>query len=91
MLPFPIKVPLATAKDHPLCINCKYYIPPPPAQAANKKRGLCQKSGTINVIDGEIEYTLVTIAREYDCHGDWFEPNDETLVNPPYTDTSSRQ
>lgn len=82
----PIKVPLTIAKEHPLCVHCKYYMPPPPVHQKDKKKGLCQKSGTMHVVDGEIEYTSVSIVREFDCLGNWYEPNDETLVNPPVSD-----
>lgn len=81
----PLYIPLELAKQTPLCIHCKYYIPPPPRAGTkapgNKKDGFCQKSGKINVVDGEIKYQLVEITREYECQGNWYDP-----IHHPATD-----
>lgn len=74
----PLNVPLHAAKKPPLCIQCKYYLPPKHAKSSlvthDMKLGHCQKTGMVNVIDGEIVYEYVTTAREYKCKGDWYEP-----------------
>lgn len=73
----PLNVPLHIAKKTPLCIHCKFYIPPKHAQNTlithDMKLGFCRKTGLVNVIDGGIVYDYVTSAREYECKGDWFE------------------
>ena len=77
----PLQISLEAAKKVPLCIHCKFYIPPPPVRAGNVdyKRGLCQKTGMIHVVDGEITYKNVEIAREYNCKGTWFQKQ----IEPP--------
>ncbi len=71
----PIRVPLANAKNIPLCINCKFYIPPDTTKIYinNKRHGLCGKSGMIHVVDGSIDYENVEIYREYTCKGKLYE------------------
>lgn len=75
----PLNVPLQNAKKTPLCIHCKYYLPPAHAKYKSSlithdmKLGHCQKTGLMNVIDGEIVYEYVTTVREYKCKGNWFE------------------
>lgn len=68
----PMFVPIATPKLPPLCIHCKHYIPPAHKEF-DRKLGFCQKSGLINVVDGQIHYSNVAAVREYDCKGAWFE------------------
>lgn len=76
----PITVSLNEAKDLKLCIDCKYFL-------SNKltketRLGLCQKHGTISLIDGKITYDNVEIARQYNCHGNDFEPIDRKEIDP---------
>ena len=79
----PLNVPLSAAKKTPLCIHCKFYIPPNHRglRVEDKKLGFCQKSGIMSVIDGEIEYKNVQVVREYDCKGSWFEQDPKIEVN----------
>jgi len=87
----PLQVSLDIAKKIPLCINCKYYIPPSPVrnvQVPDKKMGFCRKSATIHVVDGEITYKNVEITREYNCKGNWYEENKQP-VNYESLDTIS--
>lgn len=75
----PSKVPL----QHPppaLCIHCKHYLPAP-----DKKKGQCEKKGTLDLIDGSIEYAYARDVRETECKGSWWVANDELLINPPHT------
>jgi len=66
----PIRMPL-NGPMPPLCVHCKYYIPPPPH--IDKKHGQCKKSGKVHVVDGEVTYENVCIVREYECKGQWYE------------------
>lgn len=59
-------------KMPPLCVRCKYYIPPQ-NKDLSKQHGLCKKSAKINVVDGEVTFENVRIVREYDCKGLWYE------------------
>jgi len=72
-----MRIPLDKAKQIPLCINCKYYISP---SYKNKKLGFCQKSGTVHVVDGTIEYENVEIYREYTCKGKLYEEINHALT-----------
>lgn len=69
----PILVPIASQKLPPLCIHCRHYLPPP-NKDVDRKHGYCQKSGFMNVVDGQVHYSNVAIVREYDCKGGWYEP-----------------
>jgi hypothetical protein len=89
MIP-PILVPIASLGNRPpkLCIHCAHYLPPSPATRSalfppDPKKGMCKKTGLMNLIDGEIQYTSVALAREYDCKGDWYErkePSEEDAL-----------
>ena len=65
----PLHVPM-DAKV-PLCINCKYYMPPR-NHIKVPTLGQCQKSGTMNVVDGTIEYKNVEVTRLFECEGKWY-------------------
>lgn len=56
-----------------LCKNCKYYILPPPPHEKNKKLGKCGLFGTVNIIDGEIDYKYASDVRPALCDGKYFE------------------
>lgn len=76
----PINVNLEDAKDIPLCINCKYFLPDKLSKSTLSAR--CKKHGEVSVIDGVITYTLVTHARQYHCHGNDFEAIDLKDIDP---------
>jgi hypothetical protein len=70
----PLRVPLMADKMPPLCVQCKYYMPPRDTTShLDKKQGLCKKSGKIHVVDGEVTFENVVLVREYDCKGLWYE------------------
>lgn len=62
--------------DLPTCVDCKFIIPYKNDLTLSK----CQKFGEKNIITGEIEYTYVSICRNYDnmcgLSGKLFEPVD---------------
>jgi len=74
-MPLLINVPM-DAKV-PLCINCKYYIAPK-NHIKVPSLGQCRKSGSINVIDGRIEYKNVEVTRLFECEGNWYVPKEKT-------------
>lgn len=67
----PINVPLMADKIPPLCVRCKYYMPPK-NKDLSKQYGMCKKSAKINVVDGEITFENVGLVREYECKGLWY-------------------
>lgn len=82
MIP-PIVVPVASLGNRPpkLCIHCVHYMPPDSKKPGtlfppDPKRGKCMKTGLLNLVDGEVQYTNVALAREFDCKGDWFDQKD---------------
>ena len=79
----PIRISLDNVNRIPLCINCKYYIPPSGNgihYTKDKKMGFCQKSGTVHVVDGSIEYVNVELYRKYDCQGKFYEELDPSVT-----------
>lgn len=64
-----IRVPIDSKV--PLCINCKYYMPPK-NHIKIPVLGQCRKSGTMNVVDGQVEYKNVEVVRVFECKGDWY-------------------
>jgi hypothetical protein len=56
-----------------LCKDCKYYVLPLPPQEKNKKLGKCALFGTVNLIDGEVEYKFVSDVRPALCNGKYHE------------------
>lgn len=56
-----------------LCKNCKYYVLPLPPHEKNKKLGKCALFGTINLIDGEIDYKFVSDVRPALCNDKYYE------------------
>lgn len=77
----PIRIPLDQINKVPICIKCKFYIPPchKGIMLSNKKNGLCAKSGMFHVVDGTVEYQNVEIYREYHCKGKLYELSDVNL------------
>jgi hypothetical protein len=59
----------------PLCIHCKHYL-------QNSK---CQQKGTLDLVTGTLEYADVRHTRDTECKGTWWVPNDNLLIDPPYT------
>lgn len=65
-----------TPKTYKICKDCKHF-----------KRGFfssvefaaCSKFGQQNLVDGKITYQYASIAREYDCKGDYFEEKEPTF------------
>lgn len=87
MCAYPMRIPLNNATKIPLCINCKYYIPPSGNgihYTKDKKMGFCQKSGTVHIVDGTIEYENVELYRKYNCKGTFYED-----IDPSVTPTES--
>lgn len=76
----PLTVNLDEAKDIPLCINCKYFSPYKNSKEAEYAE--CKKHGEVSVIDGTIKYRLVTVARQYFCRGNDFEPSELKEYDP---------
>jgi hypothetical protein len=68
----PVIIPIKENVCKPICVKCKYYLPPPHG-IKDLKFGSCSKIGYINLIDGEITYEGVQIAREYHCKGEMYE------------------
>lgn len=56
-----------------LCKDCKYYVLPLPPHEKNKKLGKCALFGTVNLIDGEVDYKFVSDVRPLACNGKYFE------------------
>jgi hypothetical protein len=50
----------------PICKTCKYYIPDPHGRFESSMAG-CKKIGTIDVVNGEIEYSSARSVREHAC------------------------
>lgn len=88
LLSQPLRVPLNIAKTTPICVNCKYYIPPNynGINIQDKKKGFCSKSGTMHVIDGSIKYEMVEYYREYICKGDEYEESTIDMTFEPLDD-----
>lgn len=59
-----------------LCKDCKYYVLPLPPHEKNKKLGKCALFGTVNLIDGEVEYKYASDIRPALCNGKFFEKKD---------------
>lgn len=76
----PLTVNLEQAKDINLCINCKYFIPHKTSKETHYAE--CKKHGEVSVIDGSIKYTIITVARQYFCHGKDFEPIEQNEYDP---------
>lgn len=56
-----------------LCKDCKYYVHPLPPHENNKKLGKCALFGSINLIDGDIEYKFASDVRPALCNGKYHE------------------
>ena len=61
-VPFSPDRPLGTPK---LCKNCVHFRKPPAQQPLTS--GLCTRFGMMNLIDGEMGYSVVTTVRENMC------------------------
>lgn len=59
--------------DLKICKDCKYYVLPLPPNEKNKKLGKCAMFGTVNLIDGEVEYKYASDVRPALCAGKYFE------------------
>lgn len=72
----PLRVPADIATSHPLCVNCRYYLPPNlyGLNIQDKKKGFCGRSGMIHVVDGSVEYESVERYRQFTCKGQLYEP-----------------
>jgi hypothetical protein len=46
----------------PLCKTCKYYMPHPDDSLAK-----CKKIGTVDVVNGDVEYSSALSVREFAC------------------------
>lgn len=53
------------------CKDCKYFILPP--FNIPIKFGKCERSGELNLVDGNIEYKYAEIFRHRECQGVLFE------------------
>lgn len=56
------------------CVDCKHFKAP---KNRVMKHGVCTKFVNINKVDGSIEYTMASVAREYDCKDEMYEPKEE--------------
>lgn len=88
----PLRVPITQAKYVPICVNCKYYMPPDiyGINIQDKKKGFCQKSGTMHIVDGTIKYELVEFYREHICKGSEFEESTTKVVFEPLDPISTQ-
>jgi len=79
-----IRVPVESASKNPLCIHCKYYLPPNihGLNITDKKRGYCEKSGMMHLVDGSVEYEQAERYREYVCKGTYYERMIEEPLEP---------
>jgi hypothetical protein len=91
----PLRVPIHQAPNHPICVKCRFYLPPTlyGNNIKDLKKGYCEQSGTIHVIDGSVLYEQVEYFRQYVCKGEMFECKDEPNMSmdddeePIYTDS----
>ena len=70
-----IRIPHNPLKPPPLCVKCKFYMPPPPHMKNDKTMGYCKKSEMIHLVTGELTYDNVEIYRKHECKGDLYQPN----------------
>lgn len=62
------------------CMDCKYFSAPPKPRSL--KHGECTKFAKLNKVDGSIEFTMASVAREYDCKDRFYEPKDDVQGVP---------
>jgi hypothetical protein len=55
-----------------LCKNCTYFKPRP--NVPDLKYGLCTKFVNLNKVDGSVEFSTASVAREFDCKEKFYEP-----------------
>lgn len=65
-----------TPKTYKICKDCKHFKK---GLFSSVEFGACSKFGQQNLVDGTITYQYASIAREYDCKGDYFEEQE-----PPF-------
>ncbi len=53
-----------------VCKDCKHFQSTP----KNIKHGKCKLFGVQDLVDGSIRYDYASIAREYKCKGEYFQP-----------------
>lgn len=53
-----------------LCKNCSHYMP---SFLSGQKYGRCRKFGTLDLVDGTINYDYASIARKYSCKGEYYQ------------------
>ena len=66
----------------PLCKTCKYYIPSPHSDFNDFSLAKCKKIGTVDVVNGEMEYSSAQSVREYACgeEGILYSPEPRLMV-----------
>ena len=79
----PTVIPFQENICKPICVKCKYYVPPA-HNIKDLKLGSCSKVGYINLIDGEVTYELVQLAREYHCKGEMYEEINDAKTKENY-------
>ncbi len=58
-----------------LCKDCKHFKSDP----TGARFGKCSLYGKQNLVDGKIEYSYASIAREYECRGDYYDKKQSTF------------
>ena len=66
----------------PLCKTCKYYIPSQHGSFNDSSLAKCKKIGTMDIVNGENEYSLAQSVREFSCgqEGVWYSPEPRVRV-----------
>lgn len=56
------------------CKDCKHFRKQYPISFSK-----CSKFGKVDLVDGSIMYSYASIAREYECKGEYFEKKEDIL------------
>lgn len=55
-----------------LCKNCRFFAR---VEKQDVKFGKCKLFGSVNIVDGSIEYLPANVARDFHCKDDYFDLN----------------